>query len=372
VHHNWFLTKVLDHVTPSFSLKAIPGLDASSFLDTLDLQNTISQLQNAGQDLLGFLQEIFADPGSFATLGIVDLLQAAQSLLLALVDLIGSLIKTFLSLIQTILAGIMDVLEDSVDIPLIGTLFEFLTGEDMDVLALGTLMIAVPLYLIYDILFDGLPFSGLGEPPAAGLGMSAAQQWANANLALGIVNWGASAVSDLITLAETPVVNPDEVPGIAPVISMFTNILALSMQIISWPDPNGFPFVSDESPSLAQIAVWFSWAVNWGPPLISYASKVVSDDAQAVIKTILGSAGMISGIVAAIEGLPSNVVTGAGAADLIVAPLSSVLAWLLVSAVRQEIWESSDLIFDPAYLIFVVDLIVNLAGPILNAISAAE
>jgi len=52
--------------------------------------------------------------------------------------------------------------------------------------------------------------------------------------------------------------------------------------------------------------------------------------------------------------------------------LSSVLAWLLVSAVRQEIWESSDLIFDPAYLIFVVDLIVNLAGPILNAISAAE
>jgi hypothetical protein len=42
----------------------------------------------------------------------------------------------------------------------------------------------------------------------------------------------------------------------------------------------------------------------------------------------------------------------------------------MVTEVRQEIWESSDFIVDPAWLIFFVDLIDDPAAPVLDEISA--
>ena len=55
---------------------------------------------------------------------------------------------------------------------------------------------------------------------------------------------------------------------------------------------------------------------------------------------------------------------------MIVAPINLVLAWLLISEIRQGIWESTEATVDPAWLVFVADLIVNLAVPILDEISA--
>ena len=49
----------------------------------------------------------------------------------------------------------------------IDELFTFLTGENMTALNLATLLTAVPLYILYEIAFGGLPFAGLDPGPGA-------------------------------------------------------------------------------------------------------------------------------------------------------------------------------------------------------------
>lgn len=279
-------------------------------------------------------------------------------------------------MVQAILAGTLDVLRHSIDIPIIGSLFKFLTGEDMTLLNLGTLLAAVPLCILYELAFGGMPFAGLGgavgvADPGPAPGMSAAHQWANVFMVFGLINWLVAGLSDLITIAETPIVNPDDIPGLAPILTLASVMLAFGLQLASWPDEQGFPFVTDQSPSAAQIAVWFNYAVYSGPPLVALAAArfpEIAGHAQNVVNTTLGAAGLV----AAIRGLATSppIVTPAGAVELIIGPISLSLDWLLVTEVRQAIWESSEDTVDPAWLIFIVDLINNLAVPILDEIAA--
>ena len=89
-------------------------------------------------------------------------------------------------------------------------------------------------------------------------------------------------------------------------------------------------------------------------------------DVQYVLTTIVGAAALISGIVAAIEGNADGLVNGPYAAEFIIDALNIPLYWLMVSEIREAIWEAFDDLFDPAILILLVDLIVNIAGPIVN------
>ena len=83
VHHNWFLTKVLDHITPSFSVAAaVSGSMRPALSTLLNLQSTIQEIEQMGQDLLSFLSTAFqASEGKLKSLGIVDLLKAGEALL---------------------------------------------------------------------------------------------------------------------------------------------------------------------------------------------------------------------------------------------------------------------------------------------------
>ncbi len=377
VHHNWFLTKVLDHITPSFSVAAVSGVDAASFIDALNLQSTIQEIEQMGQDLLSFLSTAFKHPGKLKSLGIVDLLKAGEALLFGLLDLIEGLIDAFLSLVQAILAGILDALQETVDIPVIDDLFKFLTGEDMSALNLGTLLTAVPLYLLFEAAFGGMPFFGAGAEDAMAEEMSTAEQLGNTFLVLGLISWFLTGLLNVITLAATPDMNPDDIPDITPFLGLFNIIVALSMQVAGWPDPNGFPFVSGETLTAARPFVWGNYALFWIPPLINFLAvsrAKLPPDVKNLINTFVGCAALGYGVLAAALGATEHppIVNMPGIGALLVRPISASLSFLLLSVVRQGIWESSDYLVDPAALTLLSDFITTLAAPILHDIAAHE
>jgi len=368
VHHNAFLYKMLDHLTPSFSIPAIPGLDPTDFLDKLDINNAISEIGSAAQDLKKFLETLFTDPKELASTGIVDLLKAMESLLLALIGLIEHLIEAFLALIKTVLAGLLDVMQHSVDIPIISPLFKFLTGEDLTLLNLGTLVAAVPAYLLFELAFGEMPFSGLTEDAAAP-GMSAGTQWARTYLMFGVIYAIIALLQDSVAIAQTPEGNPALDPA-AKGLGFLSIWPALMMQIAGWPDPNYYANITHESSHVfAWIAIWFNFSLYFFQPLWTAAAlgvPALGGDVQYVLTTIVGAAALISGIVAAIEGNAEGLVNGPYLAELIIDTLNLPMAWLMVSEIREAIWEAFDDLFDPAILILLVDLIVNISGPIVN------
>jgi hypothetical protein len=369
VHHNAFLNKVLGYLTPSFSIPAIAGVDPADFLDKLDVNNAISEIKSAAQDLEKFLKTLFTDPSKLASTGIVALLEAMESLLLALISLIEGLIEAFLGLIKKVVAGLLDVLQHSVDIPIISPLFKFLTGEDLTLLNLGTLIAAVPLYLLFELAFDEMPFTGLTEETASAPGTSVGTQWARTYLIFGVIYAIIAALQDGVTIAQTPAGDPalDPLAGFLAFCSIFP---ALGMQIAGWPDPNYFPNITQESSHVGTwIAIWFNFSLYFFQPLWTPAALGMPElggDVQNVLMTIVGAMALISGIVAAIEGGADGLVNGPYAAEFIIDALNIPLYWLMVSEIREAIWEAFGDLFDPAILIFLIDLLVNIAGPIVN------
>jgi hypothetical protein len=369
VHHNAFLNKVLGHLTPSFSIPAIAGLDPGDFLDKLDINNAISEIEDAAQDLKNFLETLFTDPKELASKGIVDLLKAMESLLLAVIDLIEDLIEAFLAMVKTILAGMLDALQPSLDIPIISSLYKFLTGEDLTLLNLGTLMTAVPLYILYQVAFREMPFSGLTEDTASAPKTSVGTQWARCYLILGVVYAIIAALQDGLAIAQTPE-GKESLAPLAGFLAFCSIFPALGMQVAGWPDPDYFPNISHESSDVGTwIAIWFNFSLYFFQPLWIPATlglPALGGDVQNVLTTIVGCAALITGIVAAIRGNADGVVNDPYTAELIVDSLNLPMAWLMISEIRQEIWEAGDGLTDPAILMFVLDLFVNLAGPIVN------
>jgi hypothetical protein len=92
-----------------------------------------------------------------------------------------------------------------------------------------------------------------------------------------------------------------------------------------------------------------------------------------LVKTFCGVAGLISGIVMIIEGLAAHPPINAEAAvQAGIAWVPPALTCLLISPIREDIWYSSDLVFDPAWINLVADALVGLAVPILHFFAAAD
>jgi hypothetical protein len=378
VHHNWFMTKVLDHITPSFSVAAIPGLDLGAFLGALDLDTAIGKIHQSGQDVLAFFKVLVEDPTEFATKGLVDMLGAFQALVAALLDLAEAVIEAFLGLMQTILGGALTALESAVEIPGLDELFAFLTGEDMTALNLATLVTAVPLYILYEIAFGGLPLAGLDLGPGAAPGMSTQQQLANLYCILGIIRWFVSLLLNALTVSLTPEGDPSELPDITPFLAIANITVAFAMQVAAWPDPNGFPSLPD-TVTPGQVMIWFDYALFWIPPLIGLAAlpgpnvkQYFEPDVKNAIDATVGGLAMAFAVLAVAAMIVDPPLLNApGLAALLVRPVSPCLNFLLIQPIRQAIYTATSFPIDPAAGKLLVDLITLLAGPILKSVSAS-
>jgi hypothetical protein len=175
---------------------------------------------------------------------------------------------------------------------------------------------------------------------------------------------------------QTPYGDVGDYDEAAAFITTVTSITQWVMQILAWPDPQG-PFnISDESPPGVWAMIWLNYAAFWAMPLVALAFGPPSKgrfggNTQSLLNTLVGGIALIAGFVEVFRGTP-DVVNAATAVDTMISPLGTLLNWLLVDFIRQDIWDSSDFVFDPAVLVLIVDLVINLAAPILYRVSLTK
>jgi hypothetical protein len=396
-HANWMLHKVLNYLTPSLSFASAGTLDASTFLDAFDGQNILTQFADAFTAFWQGLIDIFKDPAKFVDLSIATFLTVAEHLVQAFIDFIEDLIDGVLALMQSIMNGIDGMFNRSLHIPFISSLYRLITGEDLTIIGLGTLVIAVPFYILHRLVFDANPFSesariearavaagseslslaahdaqttevATSEGAGTSLGNST-QRWQDAYFTLGIVNWLIGFIHDTATCAKQDSAQPT-----INMMSLFSDIAQTGLLICSWPDPKGFPFVTLSNDAAYETA-WLYWgasatvpAYDLGVMAFKNSDPAIQElgDYEPVFDTSMGLGALVFATLAGALGYTASPrsVNIEGLTEYLISPWGTILQFTLVPELRSVIEEST--LIDPAWVILGLDLILNIAVPSLN------
>jgi len=127
------------------------------------LTNTVTQNTGSGSSFqkdhtsfLSTLESVFSSRQSFVDTIMLDLINAAQDVVLDVLKFVDSMIQDLLSLAYDAIAGFTDMLTKSIDIPVISWIWKQISGHSLTMLDLFSLGLAVPATLLYKLTF-GLP-----------------------------------------------------------------------------------------------------------------------------------------------------------------------------------------------------------------------
>jgi hypothetical protein len=399
VHQNWMLSKTTRSLTPSTTYGS-GSVDATHLLSAFNGANVVDNIVQATQSFLNYLEAVFKDPKAFLSLTIVEFLQQAENLILAVVDILDDLVGCFLGVIEQALGGFTSIFNHSLDIPIISALYKFLFHEDLTVLHLCTLLIAIPLTILYKLMHGGqAPFSGVDADALRRVAMNRAsaeastllapaspaslpisvQQWKDVYLAVGLFNAVVVGIGDVVTIAQGPESSEyQNLNIVGKLTTLLSDVSTVVMQISSWPAVlGGFPnanLPSDMSPADASalanwVSYWFQpcWDINGltMPAETSFPPELVLG-----ISTMLGTISMITAIIAIATGKSADPpLSGAGQAEFALGPFGSLMAWILLPEIRIPLFDSTDELgyrLDTAIGKLALDAAVNIAVPILN------
>lgn len=115
----------------------------------------------AYQQLVSLLKQQSANPKSFLNTAIDDLIDALQVLTDFLINVARDLVIALMQCAADALVTLQDALNYVIDIPFLSWLFKNVidSGQDLTLLNLATLIIAVPATILYKLAFDQAPFS---------------------------------------------------------------------------------------------------------------------------------------------------------------------------------------------------------------------
>ncbi|MBV8831725.1 MAG: hypothetical protein JO108_21145, partial [Acidobacteriaceae bacterium] len=88
-----------------------------------------------------------------------DVLLAIKSLALSLLQGAKDIILVMLGLLEEAVTGLQSVLNASIDIPVISYIYNLITGDNLSILDLLCLILAVPVTILYKVIFESAPFS---------------------------------------------------------------------------------------------------------------------------------------------------------------------------------------------------------------------
>jgi hypothetical protein len=127
------------------------------------LTNTVTQNTGSGTSyqtdhasFLSTLESVFSSRQSFVDTIMLDLINAAQAVVLDVLKFVDEIIQDLLSLAYDAIAGFQDMLTKNIDIPVISWIWKQISGHRLTMLDLFSLGVAVPTTLLYKLTF-GLP-----------------------------------------------------------------------------------------------------------------------------------------------------------------------------------------------------------------------
>jgi len=159
---------------------ALPGMQES-------LSDAVTQfLEAVGADALEIAEDlgalvvsainelvaVIANATQARAAGLAALLTNIQNLLLDLVQLGQDATDAFFTMVQAVVQLVQTALNTSIDIPLISDLYEWLTGDQLTILDLFSLIVAIPTTIVYKAITGSAPFSSSEEKALASSSLS--------------------------------------------------------------------------------------------------------------------------------------------------------------------------------------------------------
>jgi len=330
----------------------------------------VADLKQAVTDFENYFMNVFKDPGQFAQLTIVAVLQEVKDLLFTLLDLLDGLAQVFLDVVEQMLGIMNGWLNQHLDIPVISPLYKFITGllgtsESLTILHLFALLTAVPLTIIHKLLFngqksyDGINVASLrssAERATAGASEPEAAKWNQAYLVTGSAYTGVVTFLDALMVAQRPADPP--IPPTPPIriatsfSRSLADILALVQRINCW--PGMFPNLPHPENATAG---WLlaNWCIYWFPPMVDAAFNPTDvPEVRISCLIVLGIAASVSAAVA-MDSLNDYI-----AAQTVIQPWPLILSFMMLEEVRILVIDSTDGLGDSAYLKLVADTLINL------------
>lgn len=376
-HSGWLLFKSLRNLTPSLSFGPAAAIDLDELTAAMNAQTLVGDIQQAVTDFENYLSQLFTNPGQFAELTFVAVLEEINDLVSVLLDLLDDLVQVLLDLVEQLVGILNGWFNQHLDIPVISQLYKFITGllgnsESLTVLHLFALLTAVPLTIVHKLVFNGQkPYDGIDASvgPAGTLrapSLTPADEailWNQAYLIVGWIYAGFAGAKDGYAIARKPGVPPDPLTNC---LRGLTDVAAWIERINCW--PGMFPNLPQPDGTAAK---WLlaNWCVYWFPPFVD-AAFLRTDVPQVRIpcQFVLGIAALITFYVAANK----ETLNGCIVAQNVIQPWPLLLSLLMLPSVRSSIIDSTDGLGDPAILNAIVDGLVNLGFVTLHYVGVSE
>ncbi|MDN5859153.1 MAG: hypothetical protein L0H84_11070, partial [Pseudonocardia sp.] len=309
VQLEWLFNEVIDHLVPGLDLGTC-GVSTAEVLAVIDPAALLAPITTAVSDFITYIENVVRDPGNFAQLSVAELVEQTKDLVHGLLRLLDDFVQGLLQLLGEALPGIVGLLGHHLDIPLVSDLYRLVTGEDMTTLGAATLLMAVPVTIVYKMINDGeRPFDGVDLGAAAGAGLPISPlQWAEINLGLGVLATLIAGASDGMLVAETP--EGSRFAHALNVLGPVGDLGTLAQQVASWPSSiGGFPNVDLGGLPADQAWALGNWAAWWLPPLVDLILVGLSElppEVPLLAATLTGVPCLVTGIGAAATGAKAS------------------------------------------------------------------
>ena len=368
--NNWMMSKVTNNVGGSGALAPLSSSLPPNLFDDLwgaiTAPSITADLNTALSDLNDFFATLFSDPKDLGSRGVSDLISAAQALVDFVIDLLDSIVSKIIDLVSTALGVAADILTQPLgEIPVVSWLYTNVVcpsdqQEQLSILRLACLVLALPVTLIYKAANSGNPpfdqattnqilswtFTPPGTPSAvrpdpATLGDPSVLAKVAAYLSL------PQACADMTCDS----LSVDGKGTLVQASGWFNVVVNWVILVLDWPD-QPFDFSWDwQALSEAQRLSRSAWIVYFAPLLLNQAMLVlpepeegqVAQDDEPAGKTWLTMVGALIlglGLAGAIAGKSDDPPTtndyGIAAAVLGPLPLITTLPLLLDAAVAAS------------------------------------
>jgi len=155
---NWALHHTKSNIAASNTSYVGPN-NGSSVLDQLlsTLENMVTDELSSLSDTINEIKTQVVDP--FPTLTPVEVVQKLFGIVADLIlNTAENFILTVLQIVQAILTGLLDLLTATIDIPILSTVYQQVTGDELSFLDLACLIAAIPVTVMYKMIAGVAPY----------------------------------------------------------------------------------------------------------------------------------------------------------------------------------------------------------------------
>jgi hypothetical protein len=288
--HNWFFDKLLANSHGVSGLELSVGDPLKQAFETFlaALKSALADFQAALEKLESFIKGVVRHPSDWKQLVVEDLINVIEDILVGELTVADGIIEALLDLINAALAALDSLLKAGLKIPLLSSLFKKITGDDLTVMRLWAMLMAMPMTLTYKLLqgvkeqlFTDDMVAELTTPSEAAKAALAAsadvgpdENEQELSRRLGFASAGVQALWAVNDAFVDTVDIPDDKPPplgqqAAIVLWGFVGVaLPVAAQLLWWPNDSGD--LRKGTPKDTQYHKWnlAMWALYWPPPVI--------------------------------------------------------------------------------------------------------